>query len=99
MRWLPALLSLDFQTATQFGREHALGQLLLELAGQPPPFAQDQLGILTLNLGKQLIDQLIGKTASVPSVLALLGHCCIGHRTLAPLSSHDLSTKNLTGSG
>ncbi|AIC87912.1 hypothetical protein BTRA_636 [Burkholderia thailandensis USAMRU Malaysia  len=87
----PALLGLGCQMVAQLGREHALGQLLLELAGQPR-FAQDRLGILALNLGKQLIDQLIGKQLWCLRILALLAHCCIGHRTLVPLSSHDLST-------
>lgn len=50
------MLGLGFQMVAQLGREHALSQLLLELAGQPR-FAQDRLRILALNLGKQLIDR------------------------------------------
>lgn len=93
-----ALLGLGFQMVAQLGRKHTLGQLLLELAGQTR-FAQDRLGIFALHLGKELIDQLIREQLRRLRILALLGHCCFGHRTLFPLSSHDLGTLNLTGVG
>jgi hypothetical protein len=44
----------------QLGIQHALGQLLLELAGQAR-FAENRLGVLVLDLGQQLIDQFIRK--------------------------------------
>ncbi len=43
--------------AGQFGRQHALGQHLLELAGKAR-LAESRLGILILDLGQQLVDQL-----------------------------------------
>ncbi|KVO07418.1 hypothetical protein WJ70_24620 [Burkholderia ubonensis] len=58
-------------------------------------FAQDRLGILVLNLRQQLIDQLIGEQLRRLRVLALLGHSCFGHRTLFPLSFHDLDTQEI----
>jgi hypothetical protein len=42
----------------QFGCQHAFGQALLELPGQPG-FAQNGVRILVLDLRQQLIDQLI----------------------------------------
>jgi hypothetical protein len=45
---------------SQFGGEHALAQLLLELARQPG-FAKYRLGILVRDLGQQLINQFVRK--------------------------------------
>ncbi|WP_375167753.1 hypothetical protein [Burkholderia pyrrocinia] len=58
-------------TLTGQCREHMLGQLFPERTGQTR-FAQDQLGILALHLGKQLIDQLIGNSFGAFGILLFL---------------------------
>jgi hypothetical protein len=63
----------------------------LQLPGRAR-FAEARLGILALHLRQQLTHQLIGEQIRRLRVLALPGHGCGGHRTLFPLSSHDLDT-------
>jgi len=75
-----ALPGLEFLVMSQFGRQHALGQLLPELAGQSR-FAENRLGIPVLRLSQQLIDQFIRKQLRRTRFLALLRHvCCFGHK-------------------
>jgi ESS family glutamate:Na+ symporter len=69
---------LDPQVVRQFGRQHPLGKLHLELAGQAR-LAENRFGILALYLSQQLIDQIIrimGRNYDA-AVLAA-GHCGFG---------------------
>jgi hypothetical protein len=83
----------------QFSRQHALDQLLLELARQTG-FAENRLGILVLDVRQQLINQFIRKKLRRLRFLRLLGRAHHnGHGVSLSVSSHDLlHTENLTGS-
>jgi hypothetical protein len=76
------------QMMAQLGRQHALGQHFLELPGQAG-FAENRLGILVLNLGEQLVDQLDGEWVRGFLFLWLLGSHYVGHGTVLSALFHD----------
>jgi hypothetical protein len=83
------LLGLGIEMVRQLGRQHALGQLFLELAGQAR-FAQDRFRILVLHLRQSLVNQFVWQQLGGFNFgLVGLAHC-FGHDLLLSLSSHDL---------
>jgi hypothetical protein len=71
-----ALLGFRLQVVRQLRRQHALGELMLELPGQPR-LAENRLGIFALHLSQQLIYQFIRKKASARSVSCSSWSCLL----------------------
>jgi hypothetical protein len=84
-----AAFALVGQMMAQLGRQHALGQHLLQLSGQAV-FAKDRLGVLVLNLGEQWVDKLDGERVCGFLLLGLLGGHYVGHGTVLSALFHDL---------
>jgi len=73
---------------TQLGRQHAFSQHLLELPGQAI-FPKDRLGVVVLNLGKQLVDQLDREWVRCLLFLGLFRGHYFGHGTVLSGLFHD----------
>jgi NAD(P)-dependent dehydrogenase (short-subunit alcohol dehydrogenase family) len=85
-----ALLGFTRQVVVQLGRQHALGQLLLELPGQPG-FAENGFGILVLDLRQQLVTTPEGAAQAIAACRDALGAApsrlahLVGSTLIAPL--------------
>jgi hypothetical protein len=75
----------------QLGRQHALGQHLLQLPCQAG-LAKDRLGVLVLDLSQQMVDQLNRERIQRFLLLGLFGGHYVGHGISVSVLFHDLAS-------